>query len=341
MSVEQSAPSRTVPVPGTMQGSETTDSFRNAASPRWYLWFQQALTMVIVAGPFLTLCFVLTRVGDTGVALWSALLAVVLYFVVGCGVSVGFHRLFTHKSFQAKRPLKITLAALGSMSFQGSIIGWVADHRRHHMFSDHPGDPHSPALGDHARLGRFAGLWHAHIGWFFTHQSTPRKQYAPDLLADPDIVVIDRLFVLFCVLTLAGPFAIGYLIFGTFAGAIATFVWAGVLRVGLFHQVTWATNSVCHRFGGRPFRTSDASTNFAPLAVFSLGESWHNAHHAFPASRAPRRRPVPAGCIGRADPSVRTARLGQPRSLAGRRPARHAPRGAAPSSGLTVIIPMG
>jgi stearoyl-CoA desaturase (delta-9 desaturase) len=267
-----------------VQESGTTDSFRNAASPRWYLWFQQALTMVIVAGPFLTLCFVLTRVGDTGVALWSALLAVVLYFVVGCGVSVGFHRLFTHKSFQAKRPLKIMLAALGSMSFQGSIIGWVADHRRHHMFSDHPGDPHSPALGDHARLGRFAGLWHAHIGWFFTHQSTPRKQYAPDLLADPDIVVIDRLFVVFCVLTLAGPFAIGYLIFGTFAGAIATLVWAGVLRVGLFHQVTWATNSVCHRFGGRPFRTSDASTNFAPLAVFSLGESWHNAHHAFPAS---------------------------------------------------------
>ena len=121
------------------------------------LGFQRMLTTVIVAGPFLTLCFVVTRISDTGVALWSVLLAGVLYFVVGYGVTVGFHRLFTHKSFQATRPLKIALAALGSMSFQGSIIGWVADHRRHHQFTDSPGDPHSPAQGNTARFGRFAG----------------------------------------------------------------------------------------------------------------------------------------------------------------------------------------
>ena len=283
MSVELHAPPR--PSAAAVAGvAPTLPGSTSSRTSRWLLGFQRLLTTVIVAGPFLTLCFVVTRISDTGVALWSVLLAGVLYFVVGYGVTVGFHRLFTHKSFQATRPLKIALAALGSMSFQGSIIGWVADHRRHHQFTDSPGDPHSPAQGNTARFGRFAGLWHAHIGWFFRHESTSRQQYASDLLADPDLVLIDRLFLPFCVVTLAGPFAIGYALSGTFVGGIAMFVWAGVLRVGLFHQITWATNSVCHRFGRRPFRTADESTNFAPLAMLSLGESWHNAHHAFPAS---------------------------------------------------------
>ena len=255
-----------------------------ATSRRWIHAIQNVLTTVIVAGPFLTLVFVLMRITGDGVALRSLILAVAMYLVIGHAVTIGFHRLFTHKSFEAKRPLKIALAALGSMSFQGSIIGWVADHRRHHVFADHPGDPHSPSQAETGRTSRFAGLWHAHIGWFFKHESTVRGQYAPDLIADPDIVLIDKLFVPFCVLTLALPFAIGYLISGTFAGGVATFVWAGVLRVGFFHQVTWSTNSVCHRFGTRPFRTSDESSNVAPLALLSFGESWHNAHHAFPAS---------------------------------------------------------
>jgi stearoyl-CoA desaturase (Delta-9 desaturase) len=280
MSVEQATEPRTVRTAPAVP----LPTFTNTSSPRWFLWFQNTLTTVIVVGPFLTLCFVMTRIAGQGVALRSLVLAVVLYFVIGHGVTAGFHRLFTHKSFVAKRPLKITLAVLGSMSFQGSIIGWVADHRRHHVFSDQPGDPHSPSQGGEPGTSRFAGLWHAHIGWFFTHQSTSREQYAPDLLADRDLVLIDRLFIPCCILTLAGPFAIGYLLSGSFAGGIATFVWAGVLRVGFFHQITWATNSVCHRFGKRPFRSSDESTNFAPLALLSLGESWHNAHHAFPAS---------------------------------------------------------
>ena len=280
MSVELNALPR--PAPAAVAGIAAT--LPSATSSRWLLGFQRLLTTAIVAGPFLTLCFVVTRVPDTGVALWSLLLAGVLYFVVGHGVTVGFHRLFTHRSFQATRPLKIALAALGSMSIQGSVIGWVADHRRHHQFTDRTGDPHSPAQGNTARFGRFAGLWHAHAGWFFRHESTSRQQYAADLLADPDLVLIDRLFIPFCVVTLGVPFAIGYVLSGSFVGGIAMFVWAGVLRVGLFHQITWATNSVCHRFGRRPFRTADESTNFAPLALLSLGESWHNAHHAFPAS---------------------------------------------------------
>ena len=251
---------------------------------RWIHAVQSALTAVIAFGPILTLAVVLTGIADVTLALSSLIVAVVMYLVIGHSVTIGFHRLFTHKSFEAKRPLKIALAALGSMAFQGSIIGWVADHRRHHVFADQPGDPHSPSQRETGNPSRFAGLWHAHIGWFFKHESTSRPQYAPDLIADPDIVLIDRLFVPLCVLTLTLPFAVGWLVSGTFLGGVATFVWAGVLRVGIFHQITWSTNSICHRFGKRPFRTSDESRNFAPLALLSFGESWHNAHHAFPAS---------------------------------------------------------
>jgi stearoyl-CoA desaturase (delta-9 desaturase) len=251
-------------------------------SPRRRRW-QQGLTAVIVFGPLVAVAWVLTAaVGGHFVSLPILALAAAFYLFTVLGVTVGFHRLFTHRSFVARRSLKVTLAVAGSMSFQGSIIGWVATHRRHHMFSDQPGDPHSTVWPEHHPFQRLRGFFHAHIGWFFAHEDTPRARFAPDLLADRDLVWVDRMFVPLCVATLALPFGIGFLLTGTLGGALAALLWAGVLRVAFLHQITWSTNSVCHMFGRRPFRSSDRSTNFAPLALLSMGESWHNAHHAFP-----------------------------------------------------------
>jgi stearoyl-CoA desaturase (delta-9 desaturase) len=248
------------------------------------IWPQQILTAIIVFGPLAALLYVLVRaIGGSGLSLYILALAAVFYVVTVLGVTIGYHRLFTHHTFEARRPLKVALAVAGSMAFQGSVIGWVAEHRRHHMFSDDAGDPHSPVRPKTQIFSRLRGCFHAHIGWFFKHESTSRQKYAPDLLSDRDIVLIDRLFVPLSVVTLTVPFALGYAITGRFGGGLAALLWAGVLRVALLHHVTWSTNSICHTFGKRPFRTSDTSTNFAPLALLSMGESWHNAHHAFPA----------------------------------------------------------
>jgi stearoyl-CoA desaturase (delta-9 desaturase) len=244
---------------------------------------QLLLTGGIVFGPLAALIYVATRALNGGMpSVQTVVLAVAFYAITALGVTVGFHRLFTHRSFVARRPLKISLAVAGAFSLQGSIIGWVAAHRRHHMFSDRPGDPHSPVRPVSQRYGRVRGLVHAHLGWLFQHEDTSKERFAPELLADRDIALIDRLVLPLSIATFALPFAFGYLLTGTLRGAFAALLWAGIVRVACLHHVTWSTNSLCHFFGRRPFRTSDASTNFAPLAVLSMGESWHNAHHAFP-----------------------------------------------------------
>ncbi len=244
--------------------------------------YRRLLSLLIAVGPPVAAVFVTVRAIGEPVPWLNLILLTVFYFVIAHGVTIGFHRLFTHRSFEARRPLKIVLAVLGSMSFQGSLIGWVADHRRHHRYADRAGDPHSPVVKAGEQLSGWRGLLHAHVSWVFDNPSTPRAEFVPDLLADPDLVFIDRMFVPCCIATLALPFGLGYALTGTWGGAFAALLWAGVLRVGLGHHLTWAINSVCHRFGRRPFRTRDQSTNFAPLALLTGGESWHNAHHAFP-----------------------------------------------------------
>jgi stearoyl-CoA desaturase (delta-9 desaturase) len=246
--------------------------------------YRRLLSLLVAVGPPVAAVVVTVRAIGEPVPWRNLALLTAFYFVIAHGVTVGFHRLFAHRSFEARRPLKIVLAVLGSMSFQGSIIGWVADHRRHHRFTDRAGDPHSPVVKAGRTLSGWRGMLHAHVGWVFDNPNTPRDEFAPDLLADPDIVLVDRLFVPLCIATLALPFGIGYALTGTLGGALAALLWAGVLRVGLGHHLTWAINSVCHRFGRQPFRTRDRSTNFAPLALLTGGESWHNAHHAFPTS---------------------------------------------------------
>ncbi|MCP2311532.1 stearoyl-CoA desaturase (delta-9 desaturase) [Kitasatospora paracochleata] len=223
--------------------------------------------------------------------LWGSLigpadiaLAVALYAVTGLGVTVGFHRGLTHGSFTAARPMKVAMAIAGSMSFQGDVIGWVATHRRHHAFTDRPGDPHSPYRFGTSVAGELRGLVHAHVGWLFSRDVTPPSRYAPDLLADPDLRAVSRAFPWLCLLSLGIPAGAGWAIGGTWHAALTALLWAGLVRVALLQHVTWSVNSLCHMVGRRPFRTRrhDRATNLWPLAVLSFGESWHNLHHADP-----------------------------------------------------------
>jgi stearoyl-CoA desaturase (Delta-9 desaturase) len=245
---------------------------------------QRLITTVLVLAPLIALGVGLPLLWGRAIHWSDLVLAVSLYSITGHGVTIGFHRLFAHRSFKATRLLKVTLAVSGSLAVQGSLIGWVASHRRHHMFSDQPGDPHSPWWPPGRGGGRLRGLGHAHVGWLLTPDSTPASRFAPDMLADPDLVLISRMFPLFAVLSLALPFAAGWIWSGSLVGALAALLWAGVVRIALLHHVTWSVNSIGHRFGLRPFATGDHSTNFAPLAVLSFGESWHNFHHACPSS---------------------------------------------------------
>jgi stearoyl-CoA desaturase (delta-9 desaturase) len=244
----------------------------------------RVVTALIVGLPFVAVLLGMIRFRGHGVGLRDLLLTVVLYMLVGHGVTIGFHRLLAHKSFIACRPLKVALVTLGSMAFEGGPIGWVASHRRHHAFADTPEDPHSPQHLGRGLRGQLKGLWHAHVGWLFTARGVPTSRHAADLLADRDIVIIDALFPLWCVLSLAIPFGLGWLLGGTVGAAFSALLWAGLVRVFLLHHATWSVNSLCHTFGRRPFASKDHSTNVPLLAIVSLGESWHNGHHAFPRS---------------------------------------------------------
>ncbi|MFC7305913.1 acyl-CoA desaturase [Streptomyces monticola] len=263
------------------------------------------VTALIVVLPFLALGLAVWLLWGRLIHTTDVLLALALYVVTGLGVTVGFHRGLTHGGYRAARPVRIALAVAGSMSFQGDVIGWVATHRRHHAFTDRPGDPHSPyRYGTHLR-GQLRGLVHAHVGWLFRNDPTPAERYAPDLLADRDIRAVSRAFPALCVLTLALPFALGWAIGGTWLHATTALLWAGVVRIALLHHVTWSVNSLCHMIGRRPFRTRrhDRATNLWPLALLSFGESWHNLHHADPTSA---RHGVDRGQI---DPSAAVIRL--------------------------------
>ncbi|GAA4433205.1 acyl-CoA desaturase [Actinokineospora soli] len=216
---------------------------------------------------------------------WTDIALGFAFFVIsGMGVTVGYHRLFTHGSFRAKRGLKIALAVAGGLSAQGSVVDWVADHRRHHAFSDREGDPHSPWLFGTGPIAVMRGFWHAHMGWLFDRDRTNAERFAPDLLEDEDLQRVDRLFPVLTVVTMLLPAALGGLITWSWQGALTAFFWAGIVRVALLHHTTWSVNSICHMLGDRPFRARDRATNVWPLALISFGESWHNTHHADPTS---------------------------------------------------------
>jgi stearoyl-CoA desaturase (delta-9 desaturase) len=231
--------------------------------------------------------------GLAGWQLWSSLLGwsdiivfAIMYVATGLGITVGFHRLFTHRAFKCGKAVRATLAILGSAAIEGPVISWVADHRKHHAFSDQEGDPHSPHV-DHGGgvKGALKGLLHAHVGWLFIHtQRGLKSRYAPDLLADPVVRKISDTFLIWVLAGLAVPFVLGWLIGGTVAEGLTGVLWGGGVRMLVLHHATYSINSLCHFFGKQRFSTGDESRNLSWLSVFTFGEAWHNNHHAFPTS---------------------------------------------------------
>jgi stearoyl-CoA desaturase (Delta-9 desaturase) len=218
---------------------------------------------------------------------WQDLVVMAItYLLAGFGVTVGFHRLFTHRSFKTSAPMRGMFAILGSAAIEGPVIEWVATHRQHHQFSDRPGDPHSPHVDHgHGWRGAFGGLLHAHVGWLFRGIAmASEERYAKDLLADPVVRFVDRTFLLWVLAGLAFPFGLGYALTGTLAGALTGLLWGGAVRIFFLHHATFSINSLCHFFGRQRFPTDDESRNLLWLALPTLGEAWHNNHHAFPTS---------------------------------------------------------
>ncbi|NYI05981.1 acyl-CoA desaturase [Allostreptomyces psammosilenae] len=273
----------TPPTPGTATTTALSAAAGTLGGERKGPVEQVALALFIGV-PFVALIAAVPLAWGWGVHWRDLVIALVFYYVSGMGVTIGFHRHFTHSSFKARRPLRVFLAIAGSLAIEGPVIRWVADHRRHHKFSDKEGDPHSPWRYGETVPALAKGLFYAHMAWMFDVDRTPQDKYAPDLLKDRDIVRVSRHFLLWVAVSLLLPAAIGGLWSWSWQGAVTAFFWGGLVRVGLLHHVTWSINSICHAAGERPFRSRDRSGNVWWLAVLSFGESWHNLHHADPTS---------------------------------------------------------
>lgn len=266
--------------------------------PRWVTTF----VWVTVCAPLIAIT--LTGISGSLYISWIDVATfLLLYSLSMLGLTVGFHRLFSHRSFRACRWLKISLGILGSIALEGPITVWVCNHRRHHAHADREGDPHSPWRFGTTPWALCKGLVHAHVGWLFDGVRSDNDQFGRDLLTDPDVTLIGRLFVPIALAGLVLPSTVALLISSNWKIALGLFIWGGLIRVFMVHHVSWSVNSVCHVFGTRPHVTADHSTNFWPLALASMGEAWHNEHHARPRLARHGRRP------GELDPSAAAIRL--------------------------------
>jgi stearoyl-CoA desaturase (delta-9 desaturase) len=243
---------------------------------------EQGVLGIFVVVPFLAVLAAVPVAWGWGLGWRDIVIAAVFYAISGHGITVGFHRYFTHGSFKAPRPVRVALAIAGSMAIEGPVNRWVADHRRHHAFSDKEGDPHSPWRYGEDIKSLTKGFFHAHVGWLFDLEQTNQERFIPDLLADKDIVRVSRSFILIAFFSFALPAVAGYAWTGTWQGAVTAFFWASLVRVCLLHHVTWSINSICHTIGKHPFASRDKAGNVWWLAILSMGESWHNLHHADP-----------------------------------------------------------
>lgn len=244
---------------------------------------ERNVNLIGVVVPFLGVLVAIVLLWNRAVDAVDLAILATMYVITGIGVTVGFHRLLTHRSFQTHAWVERTFAVMGSLSVQGSVLDWVADHRKHHAHADKEGDPHSPHVGHGSGL---RGLWHAHTGWLLENQGQADwKRYATELYEDRHMRRIGRSFPWLVLLSLALPTALGFVLDGfTLRGAVLGYIWGGLVRIFLVHHVTWSVNSICHFFGRRRFEIEDQSTNVAWLSLLSLGESWHHNHHAFPRS---------------------------------------------------------
>ena len=267
-------------------GYEGTEEFPSHLVPcsRGESILRVTVTLALVLGPLAGFVLAGVLFWGHGLSVVDLSIASVLYVVTGLGVTIGFHRGLTHGSFKMRRPLKLVLVVAGSMAYEGAVIDWVATHRRHHAFTDRPGDPHSPYRYGTSLRAQVRGLVHAHVGWLLGNDPTSSERYAPDLLRDPMLCRIQNAFPVLCVASLLVPFLAGLALTGTLAGAATALVWGGLARVALLQHVTWSVNSLCHVVGERPYATRkfDRATDLWPLALISFGESWHNGHHADP-----------------------------------------------------------
>ena len=243
------------------------------------------MTVVAVVVPPLGLVAAMGALWNIGFHWVDLALFLGLYVLCAFGTTIGFHRYFTHRGFDARAPVKALLAILGCMTMQGPVTQWVTDHRKHHALSDKPGDPHSPHGHGDGAWGAARGFVHAHVGWMFSNLGMEQgKEYGRDLYEDRLVRVIDRLYLLWVVLTLGIPFAIGYAVGGTWGAAGEALVWGGLIRIAAYQHATFSVNSICHMFGRQDFRSRDEARNNWLVALLVFGEGWHNNHHAFPVS---------------------------------------------------------
>jgi len=245
------------------------------------MWVASLLAVIL---PFLSLGAAAAVLWGWGFR-WTDLgLLLGMYVLTALGVTVGFHRLFTHRSFRANGVVEFGLGVLGSMAVEGPLIKWVAMHRRHHARSDRPGDPHSPHLHGSGVLGLLRGLWHAHLGWVFLPDPPDLDRYNKDLRRSALLRAVSALFPVWVALSLLLPAALGGVLTQSWAGVWTGLLWGGLVRAFLVHHVTWSINSVCHLWGTRPYRSGDESRDNVVFGVLGMGEGWHNTHHAFPTS---------------------------------------------------------
>lgn len=273
----------TSPIKQTYDGVSAFPDIPSTSSPM-ESGVRVAVTIALVLAPVAGVVAAAVLLWERAFTMTDLVLAVVFYVVTGLGIAIGFHRGLTHRSFTMAKPFKLVLTVAGSMAFEGAVTDWVATHRRHHAFTDRPGDPHSPYRYGTSFIGQVKGLFYAHVGWLLVDDPTSVARYAPDLVADRMVSRVSRAFPLLCVVSLMLPFALGWVISGTLFGGLTALIWAGLARVALLQHVTWSVNSLCHVFGTRPYETRafDRATNFWPLAFVSFGESWHNCHHSAP-----------------------------------------------------------
>jgi stearoyl-CoA desaturase (delta-9 desaturase) len=247
--------------------------------------FVRRIAVIVVAGPFIAFLAATVLLWGKGIDRVQLGILGFMYTISLMGVAVGFHRLFSHHSFQTTTPIRVILAVCGSMAAQGPVLFWTAIHRRHHTHADLPGDPHSPNLEEGRGWRPFVkGLWHAHTGWMFEGQYTDWGRYAPDLLRDSTMFWVNQMYFAWVVLGLMLPAALGGLLTWSWAGALNGFLIGGLVRIFFVHHATWSINSICHTFGSRDHDNADASRNNPWLAIVTLGESWHNNHHTYPAA---------------------------------------------------------
>jgi stearoyl-CoA desaturase (Delta-9 desaturase) len=268
-----------VPVPQPVAGSAAPEK-----APVRISLGTRLVTLAAILVPFLGLVAAALFLWGWGFSWVDLGLLLGMYLLTALGITVGFHRLFVHRSFETNVVVKFVLAALGSMAVQASLFSWVAQHRAHHQHSDTPEDPHSPHHHGGGVLGRLRGFWHSHIGWAFEPDRPNLSRYVKDLRQSAALRVASALFPLWVALGLLVPGALGGVIAGTWAGALRGLIWGGLVRIFLVHHVTWSVNSACHLWGLRPYRSDDESRDNVVFGILALGEGWHNTHHAFPTS---------------------------------------------------------